>query len=59
MKTIHLPFDTMKQVYALLNDLPAKHVRPVLNAIDQQMTVTVEEEMPPVPAPGSEPPVTE
>lgn len=55
MKTVHLPFDTMEQVYALLNELPAKHVRPVLNAIDQQMTVTVEE----MPAPNAEPPVTE
>lgn len=52
MKIVKVPFDTMNQIYLLLEEMPSKVSRQALNTLDQQMVVTIEDAPEPPPQAG-------
>lgn len=52
MKTAHLPLDLLNAAALILQELPAKHTREILNRMDREVRVTEDIE-PPAAEPGA------
>jgi hypothetical protein len=46
MKTAHMPLELLEAIVRLLMELPAKHSRPLLDALDAQTKVLDDEPAP-------------
>jgi hypothetical protein len=46
MKTAHIPLSLLEEIVRLLAEIPAKFSRPILNALDAQVQVSDDQEIP-------------